>query len=560
MLALAVIAFCTSAADADLRVQVDRSEIGPDEPFSLRIEYDGAATPDLAPLQRDFTVLSSQHASHIQLDNGRMSRSRSWQLRLLPKRQGLLTVPALRLGAERSAPIRITVATGSTVASDGSHQAVRFDARVTPERRWVQAQITYVRRLLYTPEAQVYGDIPGLPEIPGAIVQPLAAPEPDSALLDGVQYSVVEQRFAIFPQRSGEFVIPTVSVDTSVGALGRSRHRALVSSAPLRVTVLPVPADYPAGAPWLPARDLAIDEHVRLPPVLEVGQPIVRTLRLRAEGLSMSILPDTPWRGDDAVRLYSEPPVVQESTDGMFITGTRLQRHTFVPTRPGTLRLPGVELVWWDVQTGALRRATLPGRTVTITGTALPDARQDVTGTTATAASEPPSPVQLLVTRIRAWPGAPWALAAVLAVAALLLAPALLRQGRRRVGDLQTQRLALRNAPASRARKHAAELHSACIAGDVLRARRAFTDWLALQPAAPRWADDEPVRRLRHALGQPHAAWAGQAFWRWFATNAGAQASAGTREGASPDAEQRPAGSALPALYPASARDLETTS
>jgi hypothetical protein len=283
-------------------------------------------------------------------------------------------------------------------------------------------------------------------------------------------------------------------------------------------------------------------------------------VRVRAEGLSMSMLPDAPWQGNAAMRVYSEPAAVQESTDGMYITGTRLQRHTFVPTKPGALRLPGLEVLWWNVTTGTLQRATLPARTVTITGTALPEAG-DTTGAAAPdRARVPDSPLQELAARLRAWPAAPWLLVGVLVLSALLAMPLLLRHASAARAQWRTRRQAARDAPEARARVQARALHAACAAGDRRATRRAFTEWLALQPAAPAWADDAPVRELRRALGNPEVAWSGTAFWAWFAATTGQQALANPSAAIPPSHGRSAAELGLPALYPTSARDLDTTS
>ena len=70
---------------------------------------------------------------------------------------------------------------------------------------------------------------------------------------------MIEQRFAIFPERSGDLTIPPATVTGSVRLPDTGRRIGVdVSSDTLKITVLPIPAEYPRDAPWLPANDVEI--------------------------------------------------------------------------------------------------------------------------------------------------------------------------------------------------------------------------------------------------------------------------------------------------------------
>ena len=529
-LGLCIYPICTEAA---LQGQVDRTAIRDGDSFTLTLDYDGAAAaPDLSVLQQGFQVLSTAQSNQVQISNGRISRQRSVQLRLRPKHIGRVTIPPLRWGSDTTTAISITVSDapaghagpGAQSVTDAA-QAARFEGRTTPAKAYVQAQLTYTRRLLYNGNAELHGDLPDLPDIPGAIVQPLAAPAPDSTEIGGVAYGVYEQRFAIFPQASGELVIPAVSVDANVGVSGGARIHARIASQPVHVQILPMPANYPATAAWLPAQHLQLDERWTLPQHMEVGQPIRRTVRISSAGLSNSVLPVLPWEAIAGTRFYDEPAVEQESTDGEFITGSRTQQFTWIPTRPGSITLPGVEILWWDVNAGSVQRATLPQRTFNVLGSAaLPDPHT-------TSPLEAPSTA---VARGPQWlnsiRSAPVGglIAAIMCLAVVSL---LWWSGRAVVRAIDRSRQARTRrlgSPAALAAKHWSLLADACRTNDARAAHRAFTEWLALQTTAPILRHSAFVQQLRamsyptadaadtqlsHAAARADQTWNGSQFW-----------------------------------------------
>ncbi len=599
LVALLLLLVSTESAQATLKLQVDRTTINAGDSLTLNLDYDGsAAAPDLSALQQDFQVMASQQTSQVQINNGRISRRRTVQLRLLPKRTGQLTIPALRWGTDSTTTVSITVGdaqTGNTQpgsarpddpasasARADTGKAARFESHTTPATAYVQGQLTYTRRLLYNGDAQVYGELPELPDIPGAIVQPLTAPAPDSTEIEGVTYGVYEQRFAIFPQESGELVIPAVGVDASISQPDGGRRHARISSQPIRVHILPKPADFPSSAAWLPAQHVQLDERWTLPQHLEVGQPIMRTVRISSEGLSNSVLPPMPWKAIAGTRFYSEPATEQESTDGVFITGTRTQQFTWIPTHPGRITLPGVQLLWWDVNAGSIRRATLPQRTLVITGSAAPpDPRSVLPRTARDAPAQHAAAGRAWLDAFRA-PPLSGIVVAVLVIAISWLVWLAGRATVRVLGARRRTHIAMRHSPTRLAAVQWSRLSDACRTNDARAAHRAFTEWVALQANAPTWRQAGVAQRLRAASypladasaaagNAPHIApdWNGAEFWQWLLAQRAA-ASALAASGARPWQRLRKwlgasVAATLPPLYQeptqaASASDFVTTS
>lgn len=102
---------------ASVVTSLSRTRIQYGEPLRLQIQIRGenSAYPDLAPLQRDFEILGRSQQRRTTVINGRRSTSRGITLTLRPRRAGEIEIAPIRVGDERSKPLRLEV-TGETLA------------------------------------------------------------------------------------------------------------------------------------------------------------------------------------------------------------------------------------------------------------------------------------------------------------------------------------------------------------------------------------------------------------------------------------------------------------
>jgi hypothetical protein len=252
---------------------------------------------------------------------------------------------------------------------------VFFESELTNDPVYVRAQTVLIRRLFYSSDAQIYSDLPGLPEIADAVVVPLGQATSTTALRDGQRYGVIEQRFAIIPEQSGTLLIPAISVTSSVrlDAGGRSRRSGVrIGTEPIPLEVLPIPPEYPAAHPWLPAENVFVSDEWMPPGAsLQVGDPVDRVVHVRVAGNLSSIIPPVADSlPDQHFRQYPEPPTLEDDSGGLSVVGRRTQTYSLIATAPGSVTLPAVEVVWWDVAARAVRTSRVPPRRLQIDGTA----------------------------------------------------------------------------------------------------------------------------------------------------------------------------------------------
>jgi hypothetical protein len=379
LVALAM-ALAGTPAWASLRATLESSTIHEHETVRLtvRVLGDGGpmGEPDFSQLEDDFEILSTRTSSEFSSIGGRIQSWTAWIMTLQPKRTGRIEIPAFNLGGHQSEPIELTVSPLDHRTRSFIDDQLFFETELSAREVYVQAQLLLRRTLYYAEGVQLFGELPREPEISFAMVQPLGEAEIARTTRNGQRYRVIEQRYAIFPERSGQLVIPSVAIAGSAvlpRTEGFSGRRAAVDarSDELRIAVLPVPRDYPAGVPWFPAAEVELLESWdQEPPAIDVGKPITRALIVRAEEAMASMVP--PLRVDypAPLRLYAERPDLHESASRNGVVGTRVQSGSVVGQAPGTVELPAVQLTWFDTRTRSIRQVSVPARTLDVRGAA----------------------------------------------------------------------------------------------------------------------------------------------------------------------------------------------
>jgi len=364
---------------AAVTAQVDRFNISEDETVNLTIEVTGddSGEPQTAPLQKDFEILSNNHSSSFSIINGSTSSKSIWQLMLRPRHTGALTIPALKVGSAMTRPIMIQVSKVQARTSPSGQPVgdVWISMDVSPKQVRVQQQALITIRIyqaIRLSQAQL-----SEPKVDHAIVERLGDDSIYQKWENNRSWRVTERRYALFPQQSGHIDIDPVQLDG--GALAGGGLSFFQNARPIRVRsnalsldVSSIPAGWVA-TDWLPASQVRIEESWPASTAqYKVGEPITRTLTLRADGLSSSQLPEFSHDLPDHLKAYPDKPVLKDNKLPDGVHGMRREKIAIMPMRPGTYILPEIDVPWWNVNSGQMELAKLPARTFKVAGAAVP--------------------------------------------------------------------------------------------------------------------------------------------------------------------------------------------
>lgn len=393
----------SQGASAQTRAWLDRDNIAVGETVTLNIETTSAVSvsPDYTPLQRDFFLTGHTSRREYELVNGRSRTRTLYAVALQPRREGLITIPPLSVGGERTQLLSLQVAARSAQVPARAGADVFIESEADDEAPYVQQAVGWVVRL-YSAAPLVSGQLDQTaPE--GASLQRIGDDAQFVREIAGRRYSVVERRFLLIPERSGALTVPGATFEgRGTGGFfddlfGNRGSELRAQAEPRFLQVRPAPADAPQ--PWLPLHDLQL-RYQSTPQELRTGSAATLTVEAVADGATAAQMPELQLPAIDGVQVFPDP--VQ--ADERFVDGRPrvklTRRFSLVPSRAGHAQLSGMRLQWWDVRAGATRTASLPALS-------WPVAVGDAASTSQDAASAPAAPAS--ATSTAAGTGAtPW--------------------------------------------------------------------------------------------------------------------------------------------------------
>lgn len=342
-----------STAHAETRAWLDRNAIAPGEAVTLNIETDQpGSAPDYTPLRDAFTLGPPYRSPAT-------GNRTLFGIALTPRREGAVDIPALQVGAERTAPQKLSVS-AAHASAPVPRGDVFLESRVDDPAPYVQQSLGLTVRLYYaTPllSGELAQDAPD-----GASLQRIGDDVQSSREIGGRRYHVVERRYLLVPERSGPLALPPArfrgqgaggffddffGTDRSLSAQGAAQT----------LQVRPQPDGAPQ--PWLPLRGLELEYGAR-PERARAGEAVEIVVEAVAQGATAAQFPEIPAPQVEGAQVFAD----RAETTERFVDGgpqlTVVRRFSVVPLRPGPLRVPGTRLAWWDVAAGSAQVASLP--------------------------------------------------------------------------------------------------------------------------------------------------------------------------------------------------------
>jgi hypothetical protein len=375
---LALILPAQNVSAAKIAVSVDRNPVSIDESFQIIFTTNESpdAIPNFDPLEDDFTILNQEQSSSSSWVNGKSSKTIQWTVNVIAKNTGSLTIPTIEFGRDRSEPITIEITkTGSNKAVRGDEDLF-LDVEATPTNPYLQSQVIYTLRLYRNSETvNITQAQLAEPELADAVIAKMDEDQNYTANVKGVNYSIIERKYVIFPQKSGKMTIKPLVLTAEVVSNSRPSFNGFfnatqtkrVVSKEISLDVKPAPASF-TGTHWLSAEQLDIKQEWSGDfEQMKIGEPLTRTLSLQAKGTTVSSLPElNTIKTDDHLKTYPDQPVLKEqkSTDGLL--ALREEKIALIPSKTGNYTLAAIKIPWFNTKTNKTEIATIPETTITV--------------------------------------------------------------------------------------------------------------------------------------------------------------------------------------------------
>ncbi len=381
------------AADVQLEATVDRNTVAMDGQIVYTVTVSGGLkqppSPQLPPLENDWTVYSGGTSRSFSMVNGNVSSSAAYRYVLTPKKTGSFTIgrATLKVGSEtfESNPITVTVtaASGGNAApsagpapgeqrSDQADRDLFVTTSVDDKTPYVHEQVILTFRfyqrvnLLESPNYTA-------PATTGFWSEDLPPQRTFNEVLNGRRYYVTEVRTALFPTSPGEFTIGPATLDCVVPQVNRSMDRdpfsmfgqsmfnsrkVTLRSQPITMKVKPLPDGAPdgfKGAVGAYAISADVDKTS-----LPQGDPVTLKLTVKGTG-NVKTVPDLDLPELKEFKIYDSSSSSDVSKTGGTLSGTKIVEQILVPLKAGAMTIPPVSLVYFDPAKGEYRTtATAP--------------------------------------------------------------------------------------------------------------------------------------------------------------------------------------------------------
>lgn len=200
---------------------------------------------------------------------------------------------------------------------------------------------------------------PVLPQLQEVTFQILHNPIASNQFENGQAQIVNEIRYMVTPLVTG-MVNLQLSINATVTDYGQQDlNFTLPAPQAIKLEIQP---QITGINPWLPLENLAITSNIDTPPEVQPGESIALVLRLVAAGALGNQLPSLErlLKSPD-FRVYRGKTELEggPSKDFRHIMGTRTEHYTLVPQYGGSLRLPPLQVLWFNVRTGIAERSSL---------------------------------------------------------------------------------------------------------------------------------------------------------------------------------------------------------
>jgi len=412
--AATVLLAATASAEVEFYQTVDRQKVGTEDTFHLTIVVgdapEGATVQFPAP--NDFEVLQRSQSTQMSYslgtgNQGVIKRVQKYTLTMRANRPGKLTIPPAALATAQKTyktdAITMEVVKGRTQADAPPPSSGRPPGFVDPFQGFFgdddpfagMPQLPHIpdpdvprsesdlflratidKDTVYAGEQlnltlHIYSrvelssvDAVTMPKLEGFLSEDLDSPTqlaPEQRIINGVPYrSYLLRRRALFALKPGTLTIGAAEADITTGMFFQG-HRVHRKGNPLTVTVKPLPKE---AAGFVVGRWRIAAEASQT--TVQVGTPIQVRVAIEGRGhLKSAVMPKLT--GPAALRIY-EPT----TTDKTVIThgtlgGRRVQEYVVLPQQTGTFVMPGLNLQFFNPETGRIEESKTDPITLTVT-------------------------------------------------------------------------------------------------------------------------------------------------------------------------------------------------
>lgn len=386
--------FISSADDISISASVDKNEMSMDDQLTLQVVISGNAgsipEPQLPKLE-GFTPYSSGRSQNIQIINGKVSASLTFNYTLAPGKPGTYIIGPVTLNYKgkvyQTNPMTIKVVKGSPASSQkipenkqpesiGDNKGIFVTTSTDKKQVCVNEPVNfYLRfyrsiRLLGNPQYTP-------PDFTGFWIEDLPPQREYYTTADGVRYLVTEVRAVLFPMSSGKYTIGSASLICNIEDIDRSKRDSFddffkdffsrgkavtLRSKPIEINVSPLPEKGKPSNFKGTAGEFNLTAEIDKAK-LKTGEPLTLSVTITGKGniktISEPVLPEL-----NGFKKYDTISSFNISKDNYILKGSKTFKTVLIPQVKGKLEIPEIKYSYFDTKDRVYK--TLSSRPITV--------------------------------------------------------------------------------------------------------------------------------------------------------------------------------------------------
>ncbi len=377
---------------------VNRNPVPEGETFVLTLNLQDVDTkdiPDLSNLSKDLTVLSISNGYRTSIVNGDVSKSRQWNLVLIPNKNGDISIPSIELEGLKTQPISLQVIPAGSEDKLIEPKSIdtpkfRIDGKIDNTAPYVGQQVNY--QLKIYDGGGLQGEAPFfVTDNDDWTIRSLGDPVIETKVINGKSLREITFNYALFATKSGKLVIPPMRFngyyltkntrqdpfarffDDDQFFSGFGLHDVFASKTSIVLNTKPIKIDVrPAAVEdgwWLPAKEIKLSaEFDNKHPQFKVGEAVSRTIYIKAVGVLDTQLPEITFAKVDGVKQYPEKPLTEMKIENGNVVSLAKISNVYIPEKSGEIILPEIKLDWFNTVTNTREVAVIPEYRVSVSG------------------------------------------------------------------------------------------------------------------------------------------------------------------------------------------------
>lgn len=362
----------SNAFASEITVRLDENKVMVNESFTVVFASNKKIQdqPDFAPLQKDFEIISTSAGLYTSIINGRLTEETRWNVTLVAKHEGTLTIPSIAFGAY-SSPAKDIEVTASV--AENLDDAIFIETEMKPNTAiYEQTPLIFTIRL-YCSLQMTQGSLSDIKtNDPDTIIERIGNDTQfEKFHSNGKRYVVIERQYMIVPQHAGELIIlPAVFegniVKRSYSMFDVQTNFKRLYSKEEKIEVKAAPASASKNK-WFAANDFKVtEEWSKDINHLSLSEPVTWTLTLTAEGGLANQIPDISFNFPKEIKSYLDKPEVTNHVTQASVKGVKVVKVALIPTKAGEFVLPELAIEWWNLNTNQSDEIIIQKRTIKV--------------------------------------------------------------------------------------------------------------------------------------------------------------------------------------------------